>query len=166
MQLFTPRIIFLSNLRHWLASNFKSGGNEKCSTAHTHTHIQGDRHTHMISAPTHSHSHLPSAKTSSTVTVTRPTVKTLPTKLFVSFEEEVLCEFSNFSFLSNFDRIFFIFILFFYCLRRRRRRRQRQLYVCVLIANCERCVGVCQRWACQASQTARCRIINANFFRV
>lgn len=119
MQLFTPRIIFfLSNLRHWLASNFKSGGNEKCSTAHTHTHLhtgrRRDRHTHMISAPTHSHSHLPSAKTSSTVTVTRPTVKTLPTKLFVSFEEEVLCEFSNFSFLSNFDRIFFIFLQFIF----------------------------------------------------
>lgn len=88
----------------------------KSVVLHTHLHTgrQRDRHTHMISAPTHSHSHLPSAKTSSTVTVTRPTVKTLPTKLFVSFEEEVLCEFSNFSFLSNFDRIFFIFLQFIF----------------------------------------------------
>lgn len=55
---------------------------------------------------------LPSAKTSSMVTVTRPTVKTLPTKLlFVSLLDELWCDDndSSFSFLSNFEKIFFIF---------------------------------------------------------
>jgi len=51
------------------------------------------------------------------VTVTRPTVKTLPTKLFFSFEDDellLLGGFSSreFSLRSNLDRIFF---LLFFC---------------------------------------------------
>lgn len=74
------------------------------------SYVLGDRNRH-----TTWHTHSPSARTSSTVTVTRPTVKTLPTKLFFSLEEDelllLLCGFSSreFSLRSNLDRIFFIF---------------------------------------------------------
>lgn len=53
----------------------------------------------------------PSAKMSSTVTIVRPTVNTFPIKQLASRWCEPVLLLSIRSFLSNFDRIFFIFLL-------------------------------------------------------